>query len=168
MKNKKSRFLPTEFADSVYEIDLEKLKNMGKKGFLFDIDNTLVTYGTALPDQRLSEWLKEVQDMGFGIYLISNNNEDRVKPFAESIGAGYIAKALKPRRGPIRQACSEMGITIDQAVLVGDQLFTDIWGGSRMGMHTILVNPISDVEDSFVRFKRRFERIILRGMNKGV
>ncbi len=161
-----SRFLPTEFVDTVFDIDIEKLKEKGIKGFLFDIDNTLATYAMPVPDERTADWLKGLQSMGFGIYLISNNDEARVKPFAESVGVGYIAKALKPRRTPILKACSKMGITTDEAVLVGDQLFTDIWGGSRMGMHTILVKPISDVEDWFVRFKRIFERMLMKRMKK--
>ena len=161
-----SRFLPTEFVDSVYDIDISKLKEKGIKGFLFDIDNTLVTYAMPLPDQKVTDWLNGLKKAGFGIYLISNNKEYRVKPFAEKLGVGYIAKALKPRRKPILKACREMGITIDEAVLVGDQLFTDIWGGSRMGMHTILVKPISEVEDSFVKFKRKLERIVMKNWKK--
>lgn len=161
-----SRFLPTEFADSVYDIDVEKLKKMGKKGFLFDIDNTLVTYATPLPDEKVINWVNGLKENGFGVYLISNNHEERVKPFAEKLGAGYIFDALKPRRAPILKACEEMGIRVDEAVLVGDQLFTDIWGGSRMGMHTILVKPISEVEDSFVRFKRKLERIVMKNWKK--
>lgn len=162
-----SRFLPTESVDSIFDIDVQKLKDMGKKGFLFDIDNTLATYDMAVPDDKTKKWIKDLQDIGFGIYLISNNNEKRVKPFAESINAGYIAKALKPRTKPIRQVCEKMGISVDEAVLVGDQLFTDIWGGSRIGMYTILVKPISsEVEHWFVRFKRIFERMIMRRMNK--
>ena len=161
-----SRFLPTEFVDSIFDIDVEKLKSMGKKGFLFDIDNTLATYAMAVPDEKTKKWIRGLQDMGFKVYLISNNNEKRVKPFAESIDAGYIAKALKPRIKPIRQVCDKMGITLDEAVLVGDQLFTDIWGGSRIGMHTILVKPISEVEHGFVKFKRIFERLIMKRWNK--
>lgn len=162
-----SRFLPTEFVDSIFDIDVEKLKDMGKKGFLFDIDNTLATYAMAVPDAKTKEWIRGLQSMGFSIYLISNNNEKRVKPFAESIDAGYIAKALKPRTKPIKQVCDKMGITVDEAVLVGDQLFTDIWGGSRMGMYTILVKPISsEIEHWFVKFKRIFERMIMKRMNK--
>ena len=162
-----SRFLPTESVNSIFDIDLEKLKNMGKKGFLFDIDNTLATYSMAVPDEKTKEWIRRLQHMGFGVYLISNNNEKRVKPFAESIEAGYIAKALKPKSAPIIKACENMGITIDEGVLVGDQLFTDIWGGSRIGMHTVLVKPICPENDHwFVKFKRIFERMIMRRMNK--
>lgn len=162
-----SRFLPTESVDSIFDIDLERLKGIGKKGFLFDIDNTLATYAMAVPDEKTKEWIKKLQGMGFGVYLISNNNEKRVKPFAESIDAGYIAKALKPKSEPIIRACSNMGITVDEGVLVGDQLFTDIWGGSRIGMYTILVKPICAESDHwFVKFKRIFERMIMRRMNK--
>ncbi len=161
-----SRFLPTECVDTVFDIDVEKLKAKGIKAFLFDIDNTLATYAMPVPDEKTRNWVGELRDKGFKVYVISNNNEKRVKLFAESIEAGYIAKALKPRSKPIKRACAEMGISIDEAVLVGDQLFTDIWGGSRLGMHTILVKPISEVEHGFVKFKRKLERLVMKRWNK--
>ena len=34
-----------------------------------------------------------------------------------------------------------MGCTEKDSLFVGDQLFTDVWGAKRAGMHTILVKP---------------------------
>ena len=57
-----------------------------------------------------------------------------------------------------------MGVTPKETALVGDQLFTDVWGGNLLNMTTVLVKPISEVEDGFVKFKRQFERRILKNM----
>jgi hypothetical protein len=45
--------------------------------------------------------------------------------------------------------------------MVGDQLFTDILGARRLGIHAILVSPLSDRELPHTRLKRRIERFLL-------
>ena len=157
-------FLPTTFVDTVFDMDLDFLKASGIKAFIFDIDNTLATYAMPIPDDKTADWLKGLKDSGFGVYFVSNNNHERVKKFADFVGVSYFAKAAKPLSFFLRKACREMGVTTKETALVGDQLFTDIWGGNWLRMHTVLVKPISDVEDSFVKFKRRFEKKILAKM----
>lgn len=157
-------FLPKTFVNTVFDINIQKLKAEGVKAFIFDIDNTLATYAMPIPDERTALWIKGLKDEGFGIYLISNNNSQRVRTFAESVNAEYFARALKPCSYFLKKACRNMGVLPKETALVGDQLFTDIWGGNYLKMHTILVNPISEVEDGFVKFKRKFERAILKNM----
>lgn len=155
---------PTIFVDTVFDIDLKDLKMRGIKAFIFDIDNTLARYADPVPDQQTVEWLKTLRDMGFGVFFASNNNTERVKRFAESVDIPYKARAMKPLGIYLKRACRSMGVTPPETALVGDQLFTDVWGGNWLKMYTILVKPISEVEDSFVKFKRRFERRILKNM----
>ena len=53
--------------------------------------------------------------------------------------------------------------------MIGDQIFTDVWGGNRIGVKTVLVTPINKKESVFTKVKRPFEKIILRkikGENK--
>ena len=158
----KNIFLPEVFVDTVFDIDLQDLSQNGVKAFIFDIDNTLATYAMPLPDEKTAERIKMLKDKGFGVFFASNNDEERVKTFAESVDVPYKAKALKPLGKYLKKACKLMGVSPGETALVGDQLFTDIWGGNWLRMYTILVNPISEVEDSFVRFKRRFEKMILK------
>ncbi len=155
---------PTIFVDTVFDIDLKKLKDSGIKAFIFDIDNTLARYADPIPDEKTIVWLKQLQDMGFGVFFASNNKLGRVKRFAESVGIPYKARAMKPLGVYLKRACLSMGVTPNETALVGDQLFTDVWGGNWLKMYTILVKPISEVEDGFVKFKRRFERRILEKM----
>lgn len=54
-----------------------------------------------------------------------------------------------------------MGCTPRNALFVGDQLFTDVWGAKRAGMHTILVKPIHPKEEIQIVLKRYLERIVL-------
>lgn len=161
-----SIFLPDIFAETVYDIDLDALKKEGIRGFVFDIDNTLVTYADPIATEKVVDWLESLRKLDFKLYIVSNNDKERVRIFSESVNLPHYGKALKPLSRYLKKACRNMGITPGEAALVGDQLFTDIWGGNLLKMKTILVKPISEVEDGFVKFKRRFERRILRRMNR--
>ena len=92
------RFYPDAYVDSAYGIDYEKLYEEGYRGIIFDIDNTLVPHGAPadLRSRELFAWLK---NLGYGIMLLSNNKEPRVKMFNDAVGAEYIFKAGKPAAG---------------------------------------------------------------------
>ncbi len=158
--------LPDIYAETVFDMDTDALKKAGIKAFIFDIDNTLATYAMPVADDKTKAWLKGLAEDGFGLYIVSNNDHARVEGFANDVQIPCFAKALKPLGINLKKACRNMGVKPKEAALVGDQLFTDIWGGNLMGMTTVLVKPISEVEDGFVKFKRRFERRILKKIGK--
>lgn len=155
-------FMPDIFADTVFDIDIELLEKKGIKAFVFDIDNTLATYAMPTADAETLNWLGGLKNRGFGVYFVSNNNKERVRTFAENAETAYFARALKPCSGYLLRACREMNVKPCETALVGDQLFTDIMGGNRLKMTTVLVKPISDSEDWFVKLKRGIEAHILR------
>ena len=159
-----SVFLPDIFVDTVFDMDLEDLKSKKIKAFIFDIDNTLATYAMPVADEKTASWVKKLKADGFKIFIVSNNDKERVRVFSENIDVPYFGKALKPLGIFLRRACKAMGVTPKETALVGDQLFTDVWGGNLLNMTTVLVKPISEVEDGFVKFKRQFERRILKNM----
>lgn len=159
-----SVFLPDIFVDTVFDMDLEDLKSKKIKAFIFDIDNTLATYAMPVADEKTAAWVKKLKADGFKIFIVSNNDKERVRIFSENIDVPYFGKALKPLGIFLRRACKSMGVTPKETALVGDQLFTDVWGGNLLNMTTVLVKPISEVEDGFVKFKRQFERRILKNM----
>jgi hypothetical protein len=51
-----------------------------------------------------------------------------------------------------------METKISNSVFIGDQLFTDIWGGNRLGLMTILVKPIVEREEWITKIKRSTEK----------
>ena len=162
MSSFKSRFLPDIFMDDIYTLDISGIKSKGIKAMIFDIDNTLVTYDDLHAPDYTRDFFAKLHGAGIKTYIISNNNKRRVKAFSDSMGEPYYAAALKPVKKYLKKACRNMGVSPENTALVGDQLFTDIYGGNRMGMLTILVKPISEKEVGFVKFKRNFERMILK------
>jgi len=154
-------FYPKEYVNSTYEIDFERWRKRGRRGVIFDVDNTLVPHG-APADARAKELFEHLHRLGFGIILLSNNKEPRVKSFCESVtGAEYIYKAGKPRRAGYEQAMRRMGTDAATTLFVGDQIFTDVWGANRAGIYTILVKPIHPKEEIQIVLKRYIERIVL-------
>ena len=154
-------FYPGERSATAYGIDYREWYRKGKRALLFDIDNTLVPHG-APADERAIALFRELHDMGYRTCLISNNREPRVKSFADEVGAQYLWKAGKPSPRGYEAACAMMKVKPEQTLFIGDQLFTDIFGGNRSGLTTILVKPIDpSIEPPFVRFKRFFERPFL-------
>ena len=150
---------------SVYDLDLAELKSIGIKGLMFDIDNTLEPYAQEIPSERLCTWLSGLCEKGFHVAVVSNAKDARVERFC----AGFpkesfplevisVSEAGKPLEKGFKEACRRMGLEPSQTAMVGDQIFTDIWGGNRFGAMTVLVKPIApDLEPPFVRFKRFFE-----------
>lgn len=154
------RFFPDEYVASTYIIPFEKLYEDGYRGVIFDIDNTLVPHG-APADERARKLFRRLEEIGFASCLISNNQEARVKIFNKDIQTNYIYNAHKPSTKNYIRAMEIMGTTRDTTLFVGDQLFTDVWGAKRAGIHNILVRPIHPKEEIQIVLKRRLEKIVL-------
>lgn len=160
-------FYPDRVVDSVFDIDFTKLYGSGKRGLLFDIDNTLVEHG-ADSNEKIDAFFAELHKMGFKTCLISNNDEERVARFNKNINTGYIYKAGKPSGRGYILAIQKMGVAKEEALFVGDQLFTDIYGAKRIGLDNICVRPISPKEEIQIVLKRKLEKIVYASYNRYV
>lgn len=155
-------FYPTLYRRRITDLTADTLRALGVRGILLDVDNTLTTHDNPVPDARVSAWLSEMRQAGFALTVVSNNRDERVRPFAEAIGLSFQARAAKPLPRGYRAAARSMGLTPRQCVAVGDQIFTDILGANLAGMKSVLLEPIElEVEQKFIVFKRRFERVLL-------
>mgnify|MGYP002662364028 CR=1 FL=1 len=153
-------FFPDEYLDSTYVINFDDLYAQGYRGLLFDIDNTLVPHG-APADERAICLFDRLRSIGFDTCLISNNQEPRVKPFAEKVQSKYVFNAHKPSTKNYIKAMELMQTDRGNTVFIGDQLFTDVWGAKRAGIRNILVKPIHPKEEIQIVLKRYLERIVL-------
>lgn len=154
------RFYPGEYLESAYKIDFAKLYAEGYRGIIFDIDNTLVPHG-APADERAKALFESLKKMGFQCCLLSNNKEPRVKMFNDAVQVNYIFKAGKPKASGYQQAMKIMGTNRENTLFVGDQIFTDVYGANRVGIRTILTQPIHPKEEIQIVLKRYLEKIVL-------
>lgn len=155
-----SQFYPDEYLDSTYVIDFDELYRKGYRGVIFDIDNTLVPHG-APADERAKDLFTHLKSIGFDCCLISNNQRPRVEMFNREIQVKFIEDAHKPSRKNYVRAMEMMGTDTANTLFVGDQLFTDVFGAHRAGIHSILVKPIHPKEEIQIVLKRYLEKIVL-------
>ena len=157
---------PNEYMESTYRIPFHELAGLGYRGILFDIDNTLVPHGAPADEQAVALF-GMLHSLGLRTCLISNNQEPRVAPFAEAVESFYLCNARKPSRKGYREACRIMNVDPAEAVFVGDQIFTDVWGANMAGIKSILVRPIHPKEEIQIVLKRRLEWFVLRAYLRG-
>jgi hypothetical protein len=161
------RLLPDQLVNTVYDIDLQALAARGVRGIITDLDNTLVSAKTPHATPELMEWLNRVRQIGFKVVILSNNSSARVAKFAEPLGIPFVPSARKPRHSAFRKALQLLGLEPGAAAVVGDQMLTDVFGGRRMGLHTILVSPISPKEEGMMtRVNRSIEKIARARLRK--
>src|SRR5213595_444639 len=136
-------FLPDEHVKSVLDITPDELKTRGIKGIITDLDNTLVEWDRPQAPPQLVTWFENMKNNHILVTIVSNNKENRVKSFSDPHKIPFIFRAKKPLGRAFHQAIKQMGITKEEAVVIGDQLLTDVFGGNRSGFHTILVVPVA-------------------------
>jgi len=156
------RLKPTYIVERVTDIDLEELKDENIKGLIFDLDNTLMPPKTCALPEDIARWIIKAK-VDFKIAILSNNpDKSYVKEAGEQIGCIAFEKAGKPRRKAAVQALKDLDLIPSQVVMVGDRPLTDIWVGQRLGIITILVDPIMKYKEArIIKFLRKLERLFV-------
>jgi len=158
-------FTYDEYVESIFDINLEKLYQAGKRLILTDLDNTLVGSDAPVPTAEVLEWLQKAKDIGFVVKIASNNNTERVRIFAENLDIESYGLVYKPLKYKVKRYMK--GYTKDQVVFLGDQLLTDIAVSRRCGLYTILVRPVKlSADEDITKFNRKIERRIVKGLKK--
>jgi len=153
---------PKIYVNSVYNIDLKKLKKTKKmKGIIVDLDNTLVAWGQKEISQKTIDWVKEAKRLGFKICIVSNTNSKRVAEFAKIFNIPYHSKYFKPFSIAFNNGLKILDTKKSETVVIGDQIFTDIWGGNKLKLLTILVVPIVKKDSIGTFLHRNLEKIFI-------
>lgn len=155
------QFKPTVYIKSLNDMPVAFLKEKGIKGLILDIDNTLVPPHTPVCDAHAADFAKRMEK-DFKLCIVSNNIYERAKKFADSFPMDFVCDGNKPAKKPFLLALGKLKLNPSEVAVVGDQIFTDVWGANRMGMLSVLVDPICDKEGFFVRFKRVLERLVYK------
>lgn len=136
-------FLADRVCGSIYDLNGWDLADQGIRLLLADLDNTLVPYGVPEPTDAVRAWNEQLKAAGVTLFVLSNNRHaDRPRVFCDALDVPFIGHAGKPKKYSFVQAMERMKVSREQTAIVGDQIFTDVLGGSRAGVTTILVRPI--------------------------
>ncbi len=161
------RLKPTYIVERVTDINLHDLMDDNIKGLIFDLDNTIMPPKTGILPEDIAEWL-EIAKLDFKIAILSNNPcSVYVKEAGEKVGCIAIEKAAKPRRKAAVKALKDLDLIPSQVVIIGDRPLTDILVGQRLGLITILVDPImKQKENRLFKFLRKLERLFVSAPKK--
>ena len=128
--------------NSILSLTPEVLQRQNLKGLVLDVDETLVPISMTQASDELRQWVELISPT-IDLWLVSNNiSQARIGRIAKSLDLPYILGAQKPSRRKLRQAVTAMNLPVEQVAMVGDRLFTDVLAGNRLGMFTILVEPM--------------------------
>ena len=161
-----SFLLPNEFVTSIFEVTPEKLTNLGIKGIITDLDNTLVEWDRADATEELVAWFEMMREAGIKIIIASNNNEQRVRAFAEPHGIPFIYRAKKPLGKAYYDEMVQLRLRRDEVAMMGDQLLTDVMGAKRQKIYTFLVRPVADSDGLVTKFNRFVERRVYNDLKR--
>lgn len=164
-KNRKTffdRFYPTYVYPDVESIPYSFILGKNIKLIIFDMDNTLVDNNYKYSEQ-LKKWTEYIASQGVKLHILSNSTMGKkVKKISKDLGMKYHYNASKPLKKGFKKVIEETNVNKDEVLMIGDQLFTDVWGGNRFGIKTVLVCPIAEKEIFVTRVKRPLERWILK------
>jgi uncharacterized protein len=158
----KNNLIPNIHVNSPFDLDIEVLKKNYIKGIIIDIDNTLVPWSVKCADQKVIDLVDKLIKAGFKLCILSNGTKNRVAEFNKDLKLPAVHNAAKPSRVSFRRALTLMDTKPENTAVIGDQIFTDILGGNRLGLFTVLVVPMSSKEFVWTKFVRQIEKLVLR------
>lgn len=154
------------YATNVYEIEMTFFKKFKKEYILLDLDNTLDSYRAKLPSKKAKDFIETLKKEGITPILLSNNKEQRVKPYAEVLGIDYLYSSGKPFGKKIRAFLYKLSIDPKKCFMIGDQLITDVGSANRVGIDAILTGKLVEEDQWTTKFNRLLDKPLRKYMFK--
>lgn len=157
--------IPKMYQKSIYTINYQKLKQKKVKCLLFDLDNTCVGYHEKEPTEQLIKLFQKLEKLGFKIIIFSNATRKRLQPF-KKLNVICHPESKKPLSKNFNKILKEYNLKKEEVCIIGDQLYTDIIGGNRVGIITCLVDPLTNGDFILTKIFRTMEGINFNKMTK--
>jgi HAD superfamily phosphatase (TIGR01668 family) len=151
---------------SVTHLSPEVLRAWGIEALMLDLDNTLVYWRESAAAPAVRDWLASLRDAGIAACVVSNRLSSRTRAAAAALGLPVAAGWFKPSTRKLRAALKILGTPAARTAMVGDQLFMDVLAGNRLGVPTILVEPLGPREPLRTRLVRPIERWVLAMLDR--
>ncbi len=164
-----NKLTPNLMTKSILTISIADLQARGIRCLLFDMDNTITYWRSEEIDEEIIDWFAHLSDLGMRACVLSNSRIDRVGKVSQKLNLPCVASSKKPFSGGFRRALNLMNVKKEETAIIGDQLFTDVLGGNRMGLYTILVEPRGKIDHIGTKlFYRKAERLVMPYVRKNV
>lgn len=162
-----ANFKPTYVFNKIQDIPVELFEKENIKGIFLDVDNTILDR-TRVIAPAVDKWIKNAKEKGITICILSNAvNVEKIRKIMQKYDIRGLANAGKPGLKGYKMALNLVDLPKDQVIMIGDQIFTDVWGANRFGIKSIYVYPINKNEWIGSKVKRPLEKIILKRLYKG-
>lgn len=140
---------------TIFELDINYLKENKVKALICDLDQTLASAFSLFPDNNVFELKDELNKNGIEMYVISNNFDKRVKPYCQNLKVEYLSFALKFTSKKVRRWLKKMNLKLDEIVFVGDQLRTDGKLTDKLKARLILTSPLVEKDNLITKMFRK-------------
>ena len=160
-----AKYIPDIYQRTITDIDYGRLKELGIKCLIFDLDNTIALIdenSISTSTKKLFEKLRK----DFVITIVSNNFEKRISSICNPINTPYVSFAMKPFGFGFKKIQRDFNLKKEEMCIIGDQLMTDILGGNRFGIYTVLVDPMAQKDLKVTSINRRIEREKIKKLTK--
>lgn len=152
------RLIPYCVAKSIYAIEPSFFQKHNIKTLFVDLDNTLDAYNQAHPTKQAIELKERLSHIGIEIIVVSNNTSKRVSTYAKELGVRYVGSLRKPFSYKLKKFIKSSGTDVNKAMMIGDQIITDVACGNGAGLRVILTDKLVDVDQWTTKFNRLFDR----------
>ena len=145
-------------AKSIFEIDIDFFKHFGVKVLLVDLDNTLDSYRLYTPTDRAKDYINRLIEAGIKPFIISNNSGKRVSSYANALGIEYMNSSGKPFGFKVKKLIKERNWSLDELMMVGDQMLTDAGMANSANIRMVLTDKIVKEDQWTTHFNRLIDR----------
>ena len=98
-----------------------------------------------IPDVN-KEWIDMIKEE-LKVIIVSNGVDKKIERYFELLGIDYIGFAHKPLKKNFRKACEKLDLEPEEILVIGDDTFSDIYGGRRNNMKTVQVKSVVGLKE---------------------
>ncbi len=156
-------FYPNEIYEAIEKVNIQKLIDNNIKAVILDVDNTLIDSSKILK-QDVINWVNELKRNEIKVCILSNTiKKKKVESIAKQLELEYFMFATKPLKSGFKKCLKLLNEKPENICVIGDQIFTDVLGGNRMGMYTVYTHPINEKDCSITTtIKRPLEKMVIK------
>ena len=154
---------PKMETESIAYLDVKRLHELGIRGVILDVDNTMTRFHGTSVDEAVTQNLERIKS-GFATCIISNSTTERRRKLEDYFGLPVVQSSVKkPNSEPFYEALKLLGTDASETCMIGDRLLTDIAGANRAKIYSIKVPALHLLsEPPTIWMARTFEQLMLR------
>lgn len=135
--------MKTVYFQRVTDITPKMLADVHVNTIFLDIDNTIKYTGTTKLLKGTKSWIANMHKNNINIILLSNNFKNSFHEVATNLNLKCVYFSLKPSPFGYLRAKKRYKINFKNTVVIGDQVFTDIFGAKLCGIRAFMVRPLN-------------------------